>query len=212
MANWIYLVSSACRSEEGVVCESEVGYNNFSNGFFFNYNFFGSGFFCYSFFCSSFFSYSFFCSSFFCYNFFGSGFFCYNFFCSSFFNYRCGNEKSKESSNCFIGKFDTVNQSSSLEGFCSDFNTAFKDSGNHFGSESDAIGCSESNYSVNINNSSSFCSNGVFCSNFFNYLTCFFGDRHNSSFFREYSGSHSSTHKSCENERKSFLHFRKIAS
>ena len=208
------------RSKEGIVGEVET-FNNFFNYSFFNCNFFDC-FFNNSNFFNSFFNNS----SFFSY-------YDFSFSISSadnFFSNRCsGNEKSDESSSSFVGEFNTVNQSSSLEGFSSEFNTAFKDSGYHFRGDGDAVGSSESynSFNVNCNSCNFFNSNSFVNRSFFSYngfVSCnffsssfvdncgfsSFSDGHNSRIFRKYSGSHSSTHKSCKNERKSLLHFFKI--
>ncbi len=193
----------ACGSKERIGIDSK--FNSFCC--FFNY----------SFFCNNFFNYCFFSNSFFNYCFFSNNFFNCNFFSYNFFNCRNGSEKGKESNDCFFRNFDTVKSNSSLEGVSSDFNAACEDSGYHFGSEFNAVGCSESNDCVYVNNSSFYCFfNNCFFSSFFHYCffsnsfnSCFFSDRFNSSFFCENSRSHSSTHQSCKDERKSFLHFEK---
>lgn len=142
--------------------------------------------------------------------------------CGKFRFFNSVNEDREKSFHKFGSKFYFVESSNSNDSFCSDFAFDCVKVSNHFGSERDFEGCSESdNRCINI-----FCK---FFSRFFNRdfvcndLTFFFGNEHDAgifcnvnnrcsffnNFFRENCGSHSSTHKSCKDKGKSFLHFKK---
>jgi len=204
-------------------------FNNFFNDSFFSYNFFSCNFFSNSFFncnffSNSFFNCNFFSNNFFNYSFFSNSFFNYSFFSNSFFNYSffsynfCDGSGSvsdefDKSGDEFFGKFNVEGSSVELEVFSSDFDAAVQNQGNNFGSEFEAVFSSESNNCVYVNsndeffNNSVFFSNCFFSSNFFNN-SGFFNDCFvNNSFFCHNCGSHCSAEKSCENERKSLLHF-----
>ena len=199
----------AKESKEGVVGEGE-------NEFFFS-SFFNDSFFSNSFFNNSFFNNSFFSSNFFNSNFFNNNFFSSNFFNDSFFSYESffsdgsgsSSDESDESGDEFIGKFETECYSSSLKGNFVEFDAAVQDHGNNFRGNFDAVGCSESNNCFNVNVYE------VAFNNFFNGFSgsgvndCFVNGFGNS-FFSHNCGSHCSAEKSCENERKSLLHFCKI--
>ena len=217
----VSLGNLANRSEEGIVgdVENKFFFSNFFNYSFFFNNFFNDSFFSYNFFNCNFFSNSFFSNSFFNYSFFNYSFFNYSFFSNSFFSYNfCDGSGSvsdefDESGDEFFGKFDVEGSSVELEVFSSDFDAAVQDQGNNFGGEFEAVFSSESNNCVYVNsndeffNNSVFFSNCFFSSNFFNN-SGFFNDCFvNNSFFCHNCGSHCSTEKSCENERKSLLHF-----